>query len=149
MTQLTQDKQQIIQPIEITAVQAHQQTIDDHRCLLIDVRSSMEFLFVGHPKGAISIPWIDEPDWDINPDFVKEIKQLILGGSCGDKEHQPPILLICRSGKRSHEAGLKLIEAGILNIYNIAGGFEGERDEQYQRSSINGWRFDKLPWEQC
>jgi rhodanese-related sulfurtransferase len=138
-----------IQPIEISPLQANQKIITDNRSLLVDVRSSMEFLFVGHPKGSISIPWIDEPDWDINPNFVKEIKQLILGGSCGDKAQQPPVLLICRSGKRSHEAGLKLIAAGILNIYNIAGGFEGERDENYQRSTVNGWRFDGLEWEQC
>ena len=30
----------------------------DARCLLIDIRSSMEFLFVGHAVGAIHIPWI-------------------------------------------------------------------------------------------
>ena len=149
MTQANLDSNLNIQPIEISPLQTKQKMSDDSRSFLIDVRSSMEFLFVGHPKGAISIPWIDEPDWDINPHFVRDIKQLILGGSCGDKDHQPPILLICRSGKRSHEAGVKLIEAGILNVYNVAGGFEGERDEQYQRSTVNGWRYDKLPWEQC
>lgn len=135
--------------IETDPLQTYQLLQEDTRSLLIDVRSSMEFLFVGHPKGAISIPWIDEPDWDINPNFVREIKQLILGGSCGDKAHQPPILLICRSGKRSYEAGLSLIEAGILNVHNVIGGFEGERDDNYQRSTVNGWRFDGLPWEQC
>ncbi len=137
------------QPIEINPLESYQLLEENNQSLLIDVRSSMEFLFVGHPKGAISIPWIDEPEWDVNPNFTREIKQLILGGSCGDKAHQPPIILICRSGKRSHEAGLSLIEAGILNIYNVSGGFEGERDEKSQRSTINGWRFDNLPWEQC
>jgi rhodanese-related sulfurtransferase len=136
-------------PIEIDPLNASKIIKDDHRSLLIDVRSSMEFLFVGHPKGAVSIPWIDEPDWDINPHFVRDIRQLILGGASGDKKHQPPIMLICRSGKRSHEAGIKVIEAGILNVYNISGGFEGERNEHDQRSTINGWRFDGLPWEQC
>jgi len=32
------------------------------RATLIDVRSSMEFLFVGHPKGAVHLAWIDEPE---------------------------------------------------------------------------------------
>ena len=33
----------------------------------IDVRSDMEYLFIGHPTGAVNIPWIDEPDFVINP----------------------------------------------------------------------------------
>ncbi len=53
------------------------------RALLIDVRSNMEYLFVGHPAGAIHVPWIDEPEWNINPHFVQQIRQLLLGGVCG------------------------------------------------------------------
>lgn len=137
------------EPVEISPNNAQKLFSEGADSIFVDVRSSMEFLFVGHPKGAISIPWIDEPEWDINPNFVKEIRQLILGGSCGDKEHQPAILLICRSGKRSKEAGIKLIESGILNIYNVTGGFEGERNESFQRSTVNGWRYHGLAWEQC
>ncbi len=137
------------EPQPISPQQALKLLKSQPNSLLIDVRSSMEFLFVGHPVGAISIPWIDEPDWDINPDFVKEVRQLLLGGICADKQQQPSVLLICRSGKRSREAGIKLIASGILNVYNITGGFEGERDENYHRSTINGWRYHNLPWEQC
>jgi len=137
------------EPIEISPQEAYQKLQQENNALLIDVRSSMEFLFVGHPAGSVSIPWIDEPDWDINPNFVKEVRQLLLGGACGDIQKQPAVLLICRSGKRSREAGIKLIEAGILNVYNIEGGFEGERDENSQRSAVNGWRFEGLPWQQC
>ena len=137
------------QPEQIEPQEAYQLIQNQSNTMLIDVRSSMEFLFVGHPVGAVSIPWIDEPDWEINPDFVREIRQLILGGQCGGKQQQPAVLLICRSGKRSNEAGKLLIENGILNVYNIIGGFEGERDSHNHRSSINGWRFYGLPWEQC
>ena len=28
-------------------------------------------------------------------------------------------------------------------------GFEGPLDDKHQRSSEAGWRFEKLPWEQC
>ncbi|WGZ96051.1 MAG: hypothetical protein QJT81_08780 [Candidatus Thiothrix putei] len=38
--------------------------------ILIDIRSAMEYLFVGHPVGAVHIAWIDEPDWEINPNFI-------------------------------------------------------------------------------
>jgi rhodanese-related sulfurtransferase len=121
------------------------------RAVLIDVRSNMEFLFVGHPKGAIHIPWIDEPDWDVNPNFVRQIKELMLGGIIDDKQTGgcAPIILICRSGKRSVEAGQLLIKSGFHDVYNILEGFEGELDDDHHRSTLGGWRFDGLPWEQC
>jgi rhodanese-related sulfurtransferase len=122
----------------------------DSRCLLIDIRSSMEFLFVGHPVGAVHIAWIDEPDWVVNPHFTTEIRQLILGGVvCAEDEGCAPIILICRSGKRSKEAGEQLLKDGLQNIYHIGEGFEGELDENHQRSKLGGWRFRGLPWEQC
>lgn len=117
--------------------------------LLIDIRSNMEFLFVGHPKGALHVPWIDEPDWCVNPDFEKEIRQLMLGGICDQGESSPPIILICRSGKRSIDAGNVLLQAGFHNVCQITEGFEGDRDPDYHRSTLGGWRFHGLPWEQC
>ena len=60
-----------------------------------------------------------------------------------------PIMLICRSGNRSEKAGLELIEKGMTNIYHITDGFEGERDDNNQRGTIDGWRFHGLPWEQA
>ena len=115
--------------------------------LLIDVRSHMEFLFIGHPTGAINIAWIDEPDWEINPNFVREIRQLILGGTSSvEQSNEVPIVLICRSGKRSLEAGNLLISKGLTQIYNVDEGFEGELNDIHQRSSLAGWRFDGLHW---
>lgn len=136
-------------PETINPRQAYQMTIDKPNTLLIDVRSSMEFLFVGHPKGAVHIAWIDEPDWDINPDFTTDIRQLVLGGVCGEDDEHPAILLICRSGKRSLEAGHQLIKDGFNHVYNVGDGFEGELNDLHQRSTLGGWRFEDLPWEQC
>lgn len=134
--------------ISITPEQAWQLLQDNPRAVLIDVRSSMEFLFVGHPKGAMSIPWIDEPDWDINPDFVHQIQvalQKIDEPDASDK----PVLLICRSGVRSLEAGNVLCQAGFTLVYNVTDGFEGPRDAENHRSTLGGWRYHGLPWEQC
>lgn len=123
---------------------------DDPRAVMVDVRSDMEFLFVGHPVGAIHIPWIDYPDWRLNPNFVTEVRKLILGGIChGTPNVGAPVLLICRSGKRSMEAGRSLIEAGFCDVYNVAEGFEGELDHEHHRSTQGGWRFHGLPWAQC
>ncbi len=134
----------------ITPQQAWKQLQQDPTAILIDVRCNMEFLFIGHPRGAINIAWIDEPDWKVNPHFAAEVRKVMLGGI-----HNPgdvggvPVLLICRSGKRSLDAGEVLLKDGFTNVYNIADGFEGELDENHQRSTLAGWRFEKLPWEQC
>jgi len=129
---------------------ASQMLHDDPRAILVDIRSSMEYLFVGHPVGAVHLPWIDEPDWEINPHFVPEVRKLMLGGAvCDSEEGCAPIVLICRSGKRSKEAGKVLLAAGLSNIFHIDEGFEGELNEHHQRSSVGGWRFHGLPWEQC
>jgi rhodanese-related sulfurtransferase len=134
----------------LTPQEAHEMLKDEPRAVLIDVRSEMEYLFVGHPSGAIHIPWIDEPDWDINPNFVKHVRQVMLGGLSHSSEvSSAPVLLICRSGKRSLEAGELLVESGFPEVYNILEGFEGELDENHHRSSVGGWRFHNLPWEQC
>ena len=136
-------------PITVLPREAFKLLEEQSNALFIDVRSSMEFLFVGHPKGAIHIAWIDEPSWDINPNFVKEVRQLVLGGVCGENGQTPAIVLICRSGNRSLDAGQLLLNEGLQNVYNVGEGFEGELNDQHQRSTLGGWRFHGLAWEQC
>lgn len=134
----------------VTPVQAWERLQKDPRAVLIDVRSGMEFLFVGHPMGSVHVGWIDEPDWTVNPHFVTEVRKVMLGG-IGMDEHSDDasVLLICRSGKRSLEAGKFLIKNGFKEVYNIEEGFEGELDNNHHRSATGGWRFHGLPWEQC
>lgn len=130
--------------------QAWQMMEQDLRTLLIDIRSTMEYLFVGHPKGAVHIPWIDEPNWTVDPHFVTRVRELMLGGAiCDVEEGCAPVILICRSGKRSKEAGRALIEAGLRNVYHVDEGFEGDLDDDHHRCTLGGWRFHNLPWEQC
>ncbi|NBC10712.1 MAG: rhodanese-like domain-containing protein [Planctomycetes bacterium] len=137
-------------PKGLSPEQAHRLIQDDPRALLVDIRSTMEYLFVGHPSGAVHVPWIDEPDWTVNPDFLTEIRKVLLGGAvCTPEDSCPPVVLICRSGKRSLEAGKVLIEAGLSNVFHVDEGFEGDLDEHHHRSSVGGWRFRGLPWEQC
>lgn len=127
----------------VTPKEAHAFLAANPEALLIDVRSEIEFLFVGHPKGAIHVSWNDGPDWDINPHFVGEVKKL--AGHGGER----PVVLICRSGTRSVAAGEALVQAGFKSVYNVLHGFEGELDEHHHRGTVNGWRHDGLPWEQC
>lgn len=137
-------------PKALTPAQAWEMLQENPRTVLIDIRSTMEYLFVGHPKGAVHVPWIDEPEWVVNPHFVTDIRKLMLGGvTCHDGVGCAPIILICRSGKRSLEAGARLLGAGLQEIYHVDEGFEGDLDEHHHRGTLGGWRFRGLPWEQC
>ncbi len=137
-------------PTSITPSESWKMIQDNPQSYLIDVRSTMEYLMVGHPAGAIHIPWLDEPDWTPNPRFCAQVREVMLGGLLGaDEENGPAVVLICRSGRRSLEAGRVLIEGGFRNVHNVSTGFEGPLDKDHHRSSSSGWRFDGLPWQQC
>ena len=132
------------------ATEAHKLLQDNPRSVLVDIRSTMEFLFVGHPAGAIHVAWIDEPEWTVNPHFVTDVRKIMLGGATSHEDiGGAPVVLICRSGKRSIDAGKALLAAGFSDVYYVDEGFEGELDEQRHRGTVNGWRFHGLPWEQC
>ncbi len=133
----------------LSPTQAHEMVQKNPRAVLVDIRSTMEFLFVGHPSGAIHIPWMDEPDWTVNPHFVTRVRELMLGGAIDSSAGAAPVILICRSGKRSVEAGNALVKAGFNEVYNVLEGFEGELDEHHRRGTLGGWRFHGMPWEQC
>lgn len=113
------------------------------QALLVDCRSEMEYLFVGHPAGALHVSWNDGPDWEVNPHFVGQVKKV-----AGTNHAHRPIVLICRSGNRSIEAGEALERGGFTDVYNVLHGFEGDLDDSHHRNAKNGWRFEGLPWEQ-
>lgn len=134
----------------VSPIEAWELMRENQRVVLIDVRSSMEYLFVGHARGSVHVPWIDAPSWTVNPNFVTEVRKVMLGGiGIGEHADDAPVLLICRSGKRSLEAGKLLKNNGFNDVYNVAEGFEGELDEHHRRSTVGGWRYHDLPWEQC
>ncbi len=109
--------------------------------VLVDVRTKVEHAFVGHPPGAIHIAWKEAPDWQINANFVDEVKKL-------GPDKSAPVLLLCRSGQRSLDAAKALEEAGYERLINIIDGFEGSLDEHKHRGNLGGWRFNGLPWVQ-
>lgn len=109
--------------------------------VLLDVRDRTESTFVGHPVGAVNIPWKHAPDWKPNPDFVDEVRQRV-------PDFNTPLLLLCRSGQRSLDAAKALLAAGYTDLTNIEEGFEGPLDEHKHRSTLGGWRACDLPWEQ-
>lgn len=135
-------------PIPLNPREAHEFLEKTPEALLVDIRSSMEYLFVGHPVGSIHIPWIDEPNWEVNPSFVEQITSL-----CKEKNEQKPedvpLVLLCRSGKRTLDAGDLLIAYGFSRVMHVDEGFEGDKDDNNHRGTLGGWRYHGLPWEQC
>ena len=110
--------------------------------LFLDVRMEIEAQYVGRPPGAVNIPWVDYPDF--KPDaaqFVQAVEKL-------SPAKDTPVVLICRSGQRSVDAGIALEKAGFTQVINVLEGFEGELDDNNQRGTESGWRFDGLPWSQ-
>ncbi len=110
--------------------------------LFIDVRMEIESLYVGRPPRAVNLPWYEYPD--LQPDAEKFAAAVLQEVSSKDQ----PLLLICRSGQRTLPAGHALEAAGFTNVQQVVHGFEGELDEHFKRSTLSGWRFDGLPWEQ-
>jgi len=134
---------------EIRPKEAYEILQQQKEAVLIDVRSSMEYEYVGHPLNAVHVPIKEPPDWATQQDFVKKVSSAL-------EEQQPenrkildvPMLTLCRSGARSALGAEMLINAGYTNVYNVLEGFEGDKDENGHRNTISGWRFHGLPWEQ-
>lgn len=121
----------------------------DPSVTLIDVRSDMEFLMIGHPKGAVNVPLIDAPDWTVNEAFVANVRKALLGRVSSKNRQINQVLLICRSGNRSLQSAELLLAEGLTDIAIIEGGFEGPLNEHHHRNTVAGWRYEGLPWEQC
>lgn len=111
--------------------------------LFLDVRMELEYLYVGHPPGAVHVAWYEYPE--MQPDTERFIAQ-VRREAGGDLAR--PLVLLCRSGTRTIAAGQALEAAGFGEVINVLHGFEGDPDENFQRGKRNGWRFDGLPWEQ-
>ena len=128
---------------DITPAEAHQRLQNNAAAVLIDVRTQPEWVFVGVPavERLIRQSWQVFPAMQVNGQFVAEINQM---GLPKDTE----ILCICRSGARSASAASALTEAGYSNAWNVAQGFEGDKDQSGHRSTVNGWKAAGLPWVQ-
>lgn len=111
--------------------------------LFVDVRMEIESLYVGRPPGVVHVAWYEYPDLTADPQAFATAVERETGG---DKTR--PVLLICRSGKRTLDAAKALEAAGFADVSHVVHGFEGDLSDDFKRSSLNGWRFEGLPWEQ-
>ena len=132
---------------DLSARKAWDLLSENPKAQLVDVRTDAEFSYVGSPdlsslgKEVLAVHWQKFPDMDINPEFVDQVLS-----SGVDKD--APLLFLCRSGVRSLGAAEAMTAAGFRECYNVAGGFEGDRDAEGHRGTVAGWKVDGLPWRQ-
>jgi rhodanese-related sulfurtransferase len=107
---------------------------------LVDVRTHAETDWVGFVPNSILVEWVSWPDMEPNPQFLEQLKAQV--------PEDALLLFLCRSGARSHLAASAATAAGFPSCYNVLQGFEGDRDGEFHRNSVNGWRAAKLPWKQ-
>jgi len=132
--------------LEINPLEAQALLTEQPSARLIDVRSKMEFDYVGHPIVAIHVPWKEFPSWDENPNFCDGVRKALVASGIDGLD--TPVLMLCRSGVRSKNAGNTLIKEGFGQVYNVLEGFEGDKDDSNHRGTLGGWRFRGLAWEQ-
>ncbi len=132
---------------DVTPKQAWEMLSAEPGALLIDVRTQAEFNYVGVTdlsplaKQAHGIPWKTFPGMTDNPDFADCVSVV------ADQKDQA-LLFICRSGVRSIAAAQHMTARGYTRCYNVLGGFEGDKDDNDHRGTVNGWKVDGLPWRQ-
>lgn len=138
---------------EVNPAEAWEILKSDPKSVLVDVRTTAEWGFVGLPdlsglgKSLVCVEWAQYPNMSKNPLFAEQVMNE-LGG-----EVPSCVLFICRSGARSMHAAravaAELSAAGnSVQCLNVAEGFEGDLDEQKHRGAVNGWKTRGLSWRQ-
>ena len=109
----------------------------DEDAQLVDVRTDVEWTFVGLPdlkaagKQTLLIPWQVYPTMQLNGSFEENLRAAGLTA-----EHK--IYFICRSGARSMAAAEAARSAGFPHVFNVADGFEGPPDVEGHRGTTAG-----------
>ena len=124
----------------LTPQEAYEVMRENPEAKLVDVRTQAELDWVGRVPGAVEVELLSYPGSRANPDFVQQLEKQV------DKD--APVLFLCRSGGRSHNAAMLAMQAGYREAYNVLEGFEGDKDDEGHRSTQGGWRAAGLPWTQ-
>jgi rhodanese-related sulfurtransferase len=90
----------------VSVEQAVEMIAKTKKLQIVDVRTPAEFK-TGHIKGAVNIDFRDA-------EFEKKIKKQL--------KRKRPVLLYCRSGRRSLNAMNKMSTLKFKEVYNLEGG---------------------------
>ncbi len=118
----------------------------DANAVLVDVRTTAEWSYVGTPdldqigRRVIFLEWQRYPDGTRNDQFIEQLREAGVQGSV-------PVYFLCRSGVRSAAAATAATAAGLGPAFNISDGFEGQLGRDGHRA-LSGWKAAGLPWRQ-
>ena len=124
----------------LTPAEANEFLRQNPSAKLVDVRTRAELDWVGRVPGAVEVELQSWPGGRPNADFMKQLEEKV--------GKDAPVLFLCRSGGRSHNAALMAQQAGYAECYNVLEGFEGDKDDSGHRNNVGGWRHAGLPWTQ-
>lgn len=126
----------------LTPQEAFQLLQSDPSVKLVDVRTNAERDWIGRVaiKDAqhLAVQWNLYPENRPNPDFIDQLNQ-----STGKED---VLLFLCRAGVRSRHAATLATENGYKHCFDVLEGFEGEKDAEGHRKTVNGWCKAGLPW---
>ncbi len=126
----------------VTPQEAYALLQNDPKVKLVDVRTHAERDWIGRvnvgPEQHVAVQWNLYPGGAPNPNFLPELAQV------ADKD--TVLLFLCRGAVRSRHAAKLATEHGYANCFDVLEGFEGEKDAEGHRKTVNGWCKAGLPW---
>ena len=126
----------------VTPQEAYALLQNNPKVKLVDVRTTAERDWIGRPNIApeqhTAVQWNLYPGGTPNPDFLSQLAQVA--------EKDTVLLFLCRGAVRSRHAAKLATENGYAHSFDILEGFEGEKDADGHRKTVNGWCKAGLPW---
>jgi len=118
-------------PVKRVAPAEAKRLIDEEGYVYVDVRSIPEFE-AGHPEGAYNVPiaHLGPMGMAPNPDFLRVMEQRF--------GPDARLLVGCKSGGRSLQAAMILLQHGFHDVVDQRAGFDGAPGDR-------GWRACGLP----
>jgi rhodanese-related sulfurtransferase len=136
---------------DIAAEEAYALLAKEKSAILIDVRTTAEWNYVGVAdlsgldKEPVLIEWQEFPSMRVAENFAGRLSHMLEEKGV---EASAPLLFLCRSGVRSRSAAIAMTKAGHARCLNVAEGFEGPPDDHGHRGRVAGWKARDLPWRQ-
>jgi rhodanese-related sulfurtransferase len=109
---------------------------------LVDVRTRAELDWVGRPVVGdgqyIHIEWTRYPGGVPNAEFIEQLRSVVSADT--------HLIFLCRSAARSKLAAVAAEKAGFGKAFDLLEGFEGAKDGNGHRKTVDGWCHSGLPW---
>ena len=95
--------------------------------VLVDCRTEIEHMYVGHPVGAEHVAWQEAPDWEVNRHFVEQVVRLVKKdlarpvlrlGPPSAPGHSVHVVVFCSACGCRSRFGASDNEAEVIAIWN-------------------------------